>query len=66
MNDKLLTKKAYLIAEPQGKYTTTSYGDLWHYPAIPQGEPANDAQKAAKDLGGSVISTDDLPDDLEL
>lgn len=24
--------KAFLFADPQGKYKTTSYGDLWHYP----------------------------------
>jgi hypothetical protein len=38
INDKLLGEKAFLVAEPQGKYTTTSYGDLWFYPAEPKGE----------------------------
>jgi hypothetical protein len=38
ITDKLVGKKAYLVAEPNGKYKTTSYGDLWHYPAEPQGE----------------------------
>lgn len=62
MNDKLLGAKGYLVAEPQGKYTTTSYGDLWHYPAEPQGEPANEAQATAKDLGGSVVEdTTEIP-----
>lgn len=37
MNDRLLGKKAYLVAEPNGNYKTTSYGDLWHYAAEPQG-----------------------------
>lgn len=37
INDKLIGKKAFLVAEPQGKYLTTSYGDLWHYPAKAQG-----------------------------
>lgn len=71
MSDKLLTKKAYLVAEPQGNYSTTSYGDLWHYPAVPQGPPANDAQAAAKAVGGSVADeptadevTDAFPEDL--
>lgn len=67
MQDKLLTKKAYLVAEPQGKYSTTAYGDLWHYPAEPQGEPANDAQAAAKATGGALaddITIEDLPGDL--
>lgn len=66
MNDKMIGKKAYLVAEPQGKYKTTSYGDIWHYPAEPQGEPQDDAQKAAKDLGGSVVDESELPDDLDL
>lgn len=39
MSDKLLGKQAYLVAEPQGKYSTTSYGDLWHYAAEPQSKP---------------------------
>lgn len=68
MTDKLVGKKAYLVAEPNGKYKTTSYGDLWHYPAVPQNEPADDAQKAAKDVGGSVVDDDeptpDFPEDL--
>ena len=64
MNDKMIGKKAYLVAEPQGKYKTTSYGDLWHYPAEPQSDPDDDGQAAAKSTGGAVaddISTDELP-----
>lgn len=64
MNDKLLGKKAYLVAEPQGDYSTTSYGDLWHYEATPQGQPADEAQAAAKDVGGSVVDNNDIPEDL--
>jgi len=64
MNDKLLTKKAYLVAEPQGNYTTTAYGDLWHYPAVPQNAPQDDAQAAAQATGGSVVADDDIPEDL--
>lgn len=56
INDKLLGAKGYLVAEPNGKYKTTSFGDLWHYPAEPQGEPEDDAQAAAKATGGSVVS----------
>lgn len=66
INDKLIGKKAYLVAEPQGNYKTTAYGDIWHYPATPQGEPGDDAQKAAKDLGGSVVDETELPEDLDL
>lgn len=65
LNDRLLTKKAYLVAEPQGKYSTTSYGDLWHYAAEPQSDPIDEAQAAAKTVGGAVAdeaTSEDLPD----
>ncbi len=57
INDKLLGEKAFLVAEPQGKYTTTSYGDLWHYPAEPQG--AN--EHAGKVDDTAEITEADLP-----
>lgn len=65
MNDKMIGKKAYLVAEPQGKYKTTSYGDIWHYPAEPQSDPIDDAQAVAKATGGAVADdalADDAPD----
>jgi len=58
MADKLVGSKGYLVAEPQGKYSTTSYGDLWHYAAEPQSSPNVAA------LGEDItkeISADDLP-----
>jgi len=64
MKEKLVNEKAYLVAEPQGKYTTTSYGDLWHYPAEPQGKPANKTEEVAKATGGSVVDDADIPEDL--
>lgn len=42
INDKLLGEKAYLVAEPNGKYPTTMYGDIWHYPAEPQSDKEED------------------------
>lgn len=66
ISDKMIGKKAYLVAEPQGNYKTTAYGDIWHYAAEPQGEPQDDAQKAAKDTGGSVVDESELPEDLDL
>lgn len=66
LSEKMIGKKAYLVAEPQGKYKTTGYGDLWHYPAEPQGEPQDEAQQAAKDLGGSVVDETELPEDLDI
>lgn len=59
ITDKLVGKKAYLVAEPQGKYLTTAYGDLWHYPAKAEGGDDNvilDGKEATD------ISSDDLPD----
>lgn len=64
INDKLLTKKGYIVAEPSGTYKTTSYADLWHYPATPQDDPVDDTEKAAQDVGGSVVEDEDIPDDL--
>lgn len=68
MNDKLLTKGAYLVAEPQGKYTTTAYGDLWHYPAEPQSaDERADRADTAKAVGGEDVTGDpdyDIPEDL--
>ena len=47
INEKLIGKEAYAVADPQGNYSTTKYVDIWYYPAKPQGEkkeatPAND------------------------
>lgn len=32
INEKLVGAEAFLFADPQGKYDTTKYGDIWHYP----------------------------------
>lgn len=58
---KMLGKEAFLVAEPKNGYATTSYGDLWHYPA----EIREEKSMAEKITGGEVtdeISTDELPD----
>jgi hypothetical protein len=31
LNEKLIGKEAFIYAEPQDKYDTTKYVDLWHY-----------------------------------
>lgn len=63
MNDKMIGKKAYLVAEPNGDYKTTSYGDLWHYPAEPQADPRDEVESTARKVGGSVEeNTDDIPE----
>lgn len=61
INDKMISKKAYLVAEPRNGYKTTSYGDLWHYPA----EPQSDAPLNAKNVGEDITNTkeaEDIPD----
>lgn len=64
INDKLIGAKAYLVAEPQGKYPTTSYGDIWHYPAEPQTDPPMDEPVAAKvDVSQAPgVKPEDVPD----
>lgn len=65
LNDKLIGAKAYLVAEPQGKYTTTSYGDLWHYPAEPQSaDERADREATAAAVGGEDVTAElgnDIP-----
>lgn len=53
INDKLIGAEGYLVAEPQGKYKTTSYGDLWHYPAEPR---EDEAATVAEAVGGEDIT----------
>jgi len=60
MSDKLIGAKGYLVAEPNGKYTTTSYGDLWHYPA----EPQTDDQRAERAATASKVGGEDVTDEL--
>lgn len=72
LQQKMIAKKAYLFADPQGKYPTTSYGDIWHYayedPNADDRAEANaaasEAEKVAKDMGGTVDNDLELPDDL--
>lgn len=62
IQDKMIGKKAYLVAEPNGKYKTTSYGDIWHYPAEPQNKPV---EVVAPVEGTDITNTEegqDLPD----
>lgn len=64
MNDKLLGAKAYLVAEPRGKYPTTMYGDLWHYAAEPQSAKEDGDDKTpldGEDITDSV-APEDMPD----
>lgn len=59
MTEKMIGKKAFLVAEPQGKYKTTSYGDIWHYAAEPESKPV---EAVAVTGGEDVTASEDLPD----
>lgn len=61
INDKLLGAKGYLVAEPSGKYKTTSYGDLWHYPAEPR-ELDEDTDAALPLDGEDITNTKEAED----
>lgn len=63
INDKLIGAEAYLVAEPGGKYKTTSYGDIWHYPAEPETKPVEAA--VVVDGGEDITNTEEgenIPD----
>jgi len=58
INDKLIGKEGFAVAEPKNGYTTTKYVDLWHYPAEPQGDKTKAEAKSDLD----EITEADLPD----
>lgn len=63
INDKLIGAEGYLVSEPNDDYKTTSYGDLWHYPAEPQS--ADKRADAELPLDGDNIDAkeaEDIPD----
>lgn len=62
MSEKLVGKKAFLVAEPQGKYKTTSYGDIWHYAAEPQGDAPATEDPLAGATPLSEEEQNDIPD----
>lgn len=65
INDKLIGAEAYLVAEPQGKYKTTSYGDIWHYAAEPQTKPVETVVVADGVEGEDITGTEEaenIPD----
>lgn len=57
INEKLIGKEGYLAVNPSGKYTTSKYGDLWYYPAAPQGAQLDIIEDA------EPVDINDLPDD---
>ena len=67
IQEKMIGKKAYLVAEPQGKYKTTSYGDIWHYKAEAKAEapaevgPAEDFPMDGENITNTK-EAEDVPD----
>lgn len=59
MSEKLIGAEAFFVAEPQGKYKTTNYGDIWHYEA----EPQNDNVHAEDPLAGATPATEEIAND---
>ena len=73
--EKLIGKEGFAVSDPQGKYSTTKYVDLWHYPFVldddDDDQPATDVDKVKDAMGGGTEvtpPTDDddieIPDDL--
>lgn len=58
MEDKMIGKKAFLVAEPSGDYPTTSYGDLWHYEAQVKGEAPTKPENLGENITNSVEAND--------
>ena len=61
INDKLIGAEAFAVAEPNGDYKTTSFVDIWHYPAEPR--DADDRADAQLPLDGEDV-TEELKDEV--
>lgn len=56
--DKLIGQEAFAFADPQGKYKTTSYVDIWHYPY--EDPNADDRADAAANDEPTAVEGDEL------
>lgn len=55
INEKLIDQEAFAFADPQGKYKTTSYVDIWHYPyEDPNADDRADKAADADPLDGAT------------
>ena len=63
LNEKLITKEAFIYAEPQEKYDTTKYVDLWHYDQSKR-QPATAAPQETTNVEGEKSDGAELPDNL--
>lgn len=65
INEKLLEQEAFFFVDPQGKYKTSSYGDIWHYAYEDPNADDRAEAAAAKDdplAGGTPLSEDEAKD----
>jgi hypothetical protein len=53
INEKLIDQEAFAFADPQGKYKTTNYVDLWHYAY--EDPNADDRADKAADVEGTEL-----------
>lgn len=61
IDDKLLGEEAFAFADPQGKYKTTSYVDIWHYEyEDPNADERTDREADAAAPEGEALEGDEL------
>lgn len=62
INEKLIDQEGFFFVDPQGKYKTSSYGDLWHYPY--EDPNADDRAEKSEDplAGATPVSEDEAKD----
>lgn len=58
LNEKLTGKEAFLVVEVRGDYTTSRYGDLWHYEA----KAKTDDKPKVDTSQAPGVEASDLPD----
>lgn len=67
LNEKLIGKEAFIYAEPQEKYDTTKYVDLWHYDQskrAPKGAPVDHDNTIDNVDDAEPADPAEVPDDL--
>lgn len=70
--EKLIGKEGFAVADPQGKYSTTKYVDLWHYEYQLEDDVKETASKAdvapAKETAETIVASSEQVniDDIEL
>jgi len=64
IDEKLIGKEGFAVADPSGKYSTTKYVDLWHYERQLEDrktEPTSDKEEAEEIIANSEpVNIDDI------